>query len=418
MEHPAVAEAGVIGSPDPVAGEVSRPSSCCSRVRAADEELRLDLIGFGRRRLGGGGAQEIAFDEHLPKTRSGKVMRRLLKARELGLPEGDLSTLETGCHAAPAPRRTADALPRPAARCCGSAGSRRAAPSSTAPPRSAGFLHLYIGEEAVAAGVMPALAPTTPSSPTYREHGHALARGVPLAAVMAEMFGKQEGAAAAAAARCTSSTPPRASTAATPSSPAGCPSRSAWPWPTRCAGDAGDRLLLRRGRRGRGRVPRVASTWPRSGGCPVLFCCENNLYAMGTALERSESRDRPRPARRRRYGIAVAGRSTAWTSSPSPRPRRTRRRDRPRRRGPLFPGAAHLPVPGALDVRPRALPRQGRGRRVERARPDRHARRTRCGPPGMLDDDALAAIEAEVGRRDRRGRAPSPRPAPSSRSRT
>ena len=58
------------------------------------EELRLDLLAFGRRQLGGLAPKEIAFDQHLPHTSSGKVMRRLLKARELGLAEGDVSTLE------------------------------------------------------------------------------------------------------------------------------------------------------------------------------------------------------------------------------------------------------------------------------------------------------------------------------------
>jgi acetyl-CoA synthetase len=61
----------------------------------ATDELRLDLLGFGRRRLGAVAPKEIAFDQRLPHTRSGKVMRRLLKARELGLPEGDTSTLES-----------------------------------------------------------------------------------------------------------------------------------------------------------------------------------------------------------------------------------------------------------------------------------------------------------------------------------
>jgi len=61
----------------------------------ASEELRLELIGFGRKKLGSAVApKEIAFMASLPKTRSGKIMRRLLKARELGLPEGDTSTLE------------------------------------------------------------------------------------------------------------------------------------------------------------------------------------------------------------------------------------------------------------------------------------------------------------------------------------
>jgi acetyl-CoA synthetase len=95
MEHPAVAEAGVIGIPDPVAGEVIKAFVELRPGFAPTEELQLELIGFGRRRLGPAVApRQIAFATDLPKTRSGKIMRRLLKARELGLPEGDLSTLE------------------------------------------------------------------------------------------------------------------------------------------------------------------------------------------------------------------------------------------------------------------------------------------------------------------------------------
>ncbi len=94
MEHPAVAEAGVIGKPDRVAGEVVKAFVTLRPGAIADDELRLDLLAFGRRRLGVMAPKEIAFDNHLPHTRSGKVMRRLLKAREFGLPEGDLSTLE------------------------------------------------------------------------------------------------------------------------------------------------------------------------------------------------------------------------------------------------------------------------------------------------------------------------------------
>jgi acetyl-CoA synthetase len=94
MEHPAVAEAGVIGKPDPVAGEVVKAFVTLRPGYQPSDELRLELLGFGRRRLGGVAPKEIAFDPQLPHTRSGKVMRRLLKARELGLPEGDTSTLE------------------------------------------------------------------------------------------------------------------------------------------------------------------------------------------------------------------------------------------------------------------------------------------------------------------------------------
>lgn len=95
MEHPAVSEAGVIGKPDRVAGEVVKAFVTLRPDYAESDELRLDLLGFARSRLGAMAPKEIAFDQHLPHTRSGKVMRRLLKARELGLPEGDLSTLES-----------------------------------------------------------------------------------------------------------------------------------------------------------------------------------------------------------------------------------------------------------------------------------------------------------------------------------
>ncbi|MDF3292604.1 acetate--CoA ligase [Streptomyces silvisoli] len=96
MEHPAVAEAGVIGKPDEVAGTIVKAFVSLKPGHVADGALENELLAFARRRLGPAVApREIAFDQNLPKTRSGKVMRRLLRARELGLPEGDISTLET-----------------------------------------------------------------------------------------------------------------------------------------------------------------------------------------------------------------------------------------------------------------------------------------------------------------------------------
>lgn len=152
-----------------------------------------------------------------------------------------------------------------------------------------GFMHLGIGEEAIPVGVMEALAPQDAVVATYREHGHALARGVPPAAVMAEMFGKVEGTSRGRGG-----------------------SMHLFDAATRLYGGnaiVGGGLPLAvglaladhmQGRRnvtacffGEGAVAEgefheslnLAALWR----LPVLFCCENNLYAMGTALGRSES---------------------------------------------------------------------------------------------------------------------------------
>ncbi len=95
MEHPAVAEAGVIGKPDPLIGEVVKAFVALKPGIQPSDKLRLDLIGFARKKLGSAMApKDIEFTANVPKNKSGKIMRRLLRARELGLPEGDLSTLE------------------------------------------------------------------------------------------------------------------------------------------------------------------------------------------------------------------------------------------------------------------------------------------------------------------------------------
>ena len=96
MEHPAVAEVGVIGIPEPTAGEVVKAYVALKNGFEPNDALRKELLGHARQRLGPAVApKDIAFRQNLPKTRSGKIMRRLLKARELGLPEGDISTLES-----------------------------------------------------------------------------------------------------------------------------------------------------------------------------------------------------------------------------------------------------------------------------------------------------------------------------------
>ncbi|MDP1692076.1 MAG: acetate--CoA ligase [Burkholderiaceae bacterium] len=97
MEHPAVVEAGVIGKPDALLGETVKAFVALRPGFIESEALRRELLAHARKRLGPAVApKEIAFIAVLPRTRSGKIMRRLLKARELGLPEGDTSTLEAG----------------------------------------------------------------------------------------------------------------------------------------------------------------------------------------------------------------------------------------------------------------------------------------------------------------------------------
>lgn len=95
IEHPAVSEAGVIGKPDETAGNIIKAFVSLAPDATDSEALRRELIAYARNRLGPVAApREIEVVQQLPRTRSGKIMRRLLRARELGLPEGDLSTLE------------------------------------------------------------------------------------------------------------------------------------------------------------------------------------------------------------------------------------------------------------------------------------------------------------------------------------
>jgi acetyl-CoA synthetase len=93
--HPAVVEAGVIGKPDPTIGAVVKAFVIPAKGFEPSDDLLRDVLAHARRHLGPAVApREIEFVDHLPHTRSGKIMRRLLQARELGLDEGDTSTLE------------------------------------------------------------------------------------------------------------------------------------------------------------------------------------------------------------------------------------------------------------------------------------------------------------------------------------
>jgi pyruvate dehydrogenase E1 component alpha subunit len=152
-----------------------------------------------------------------------------------------------------------------------------------------GFLHLCIGEEAVAVGVAQALTPDDALVATYREHGHALARGVPAAAVMAEMFGKVEGVSRGRGGSMHLFDRERRFYGGNAIVGGGLPLAAGLALADRMQ----DRPRVTACLFGEGAIAEgefhetmnLAALWR----LPVLFCCENNLYAMGTALERSEA---------------------------------------------------------------------------------------------------------------------------------
>ncbi len=171
--------------------------------------------------------------------------------------------------------------------------------------RIRGFLHLYIGEEAVAAGAMRALSPDDAVVATYREHGHALARGIPAGALMAEMYGKREGCSRGRGGSM------HVFDAATRFYGGNAIVGGGLPI---AVGLALADVLLGRSRVtaclfGDGAVAEgefhesmnLAALWK----LPVLFLCENNLYAMGTRIERALAQT-DLTVRARSYGVASA----------------------------------------------------------------------------------------------------------------
>jgi pyruvate dehydrogenase E1 component alpha subunit len=152
-----------------------------------------------------------------------------------------------------------------------------------------GFLHVYIGEEAVAVGVMDALAEDDAVVATYREHGHALARGVEPGAVMAEMFGKLEGTCRGRGGSMHIFDVAHRFYGGNAIVGGGLPVAVGLALADRMTG----RHRVTACFFGEGAVAEgefheslnLAALW----GLPVLFCCENNLYAMGTALSRSQA---------------------------------------------------------------------------------------------------------------------------------
>ena len=152
-----------------------------------------------------------------------------------------------------------------------------------------GFLHLYIGEEAVAAGAMRALEPGDNVVATYREHGHALLRGVPMGAIMAEMYGKREGCSGGRGGSMHLFDASKRFYGGNAIVGGGLPLAVGMALAARLQGKRCVTACFF----GEGAVAEgafheslnLAQLWQ----LPVAFFCENNLYAMGTALERSES---------------------------------------------------------------------------------------------------------------------------------
>jgi pyruvate dehydrogenase E1 component alpha subunit len=152
-----------------------------------------------------------------------------------------------------------------------------------------GFVHLYIGEEAVAVGVMESLTPEDAVVATYREHGHALARGVPASAVMAEMYGRVEGTSRGRGGSMHIFDADRRFYGGNAVVAGGLPVAAGLALADHLQGrERVTACFFGEGAMAEGEfheTMNLAALWR----LPVLFCCENNLYAMGTALDRSEA---------------------------------------------------------------------------------------------------------------------------------
>jgi len=152
-----------------------------------------------------------------------------------------------------------------------------------------GFLHLYIGEEAVAVGALHALKPEDNVLATYREHGHALVRGVPMEAIMAEMYGKREGCSRGRGGSMHLFDASKRLFGGNAIVGGGLPLAVGLALADKMQGvQRVTACFFGEGAVAEGAVHEsmnLAALWR----LPVLFCCENNLYAMGTAIERSES---------------------------------------------------------------------------------------------------------------------------------
>ena len=278
-----------------------------------------------------------------------------------------------------------------------------------------GFLHLYIGEEAVAVGTMQALTPEDGIVATYREHGQALARGIPAGSLMAEMYGKANGCSRGRGGSMHFFDVSRRFYGGHAIVGGGLPVAVglALADKLQCPG-AGDRVLLRRRGGGRGRVPRVAQPGravEAPGPLPLREQPLRDGHRAGpppvAARHPAEGRRlRHAVGRRRRHGRAGGGGGHA-----------AGRRPRAARRGPPPAGAAHVSLPRPLHRRPGALPDEGGGRGVEASAIPSGSSPRGCRPRASWAPPIWPRWRPRSPRRSTRPCA-SPRPAPGSRWRT
>ena len=419
MEHPAVAEAGVIGKPDPVAGEIVKAFVALQAAATSPTTtLRRELLGFARRRLGAAVAPQgdRRSPTHLPQDPQRQ----------------DHAPAAEGARARPARGRPVDAGERAVTeqrRGARSTGADRAHASCCAQ-----MLRIRRFEETCVELYSAAQDPRLPA-PLHRRGGGRGRR------------------------RCDALEPrrrrrrdlPRARPRAGPRRADGRgdgrdvrQARGLQPRPRRLDAPVRRRPpLLRRQRDRRRRA--AARRRPGAGRHDAAAATRVTACFFGDGAVAEGEFHEPEPRR----AVAAAGavllreqplrdghgagarrvrRPTSRCKAAALRHaglggrrhgRRSRSSDarpagrgaRPRRRRPALPRAAHLPLPRPLDVRPGAVPRQGRGRAVAQARPDRRCSPRGCATTGCSTDDGLDGDRGRGRRRDRRRRSRSPRPA-------
>ena len=260
--------------------------------------------------------------------------------------------------------------------------------------RIRGFLHLYIGQEAVAVGVMRALGPDDAVVATYREHGHALARGIPARSIMAEMFGKEAGVSRGRGGSMHLFDATARFYGGNAIVGGGLPVAVGLALADRMRGlDRVTACFFGEGAVAEGEFHEsmnLAALWH----LPVLFCCENNLYAMGTALERS----RVRALAGAQGGVlrdARLDRPTAWTcwrcgGRRPPRPTRSATAEAPTSSScrPTGSGPTPCTTPSSTATRPRSS--------AGGERDPIDALVERLTAAGLLAEGDLEAIEADV----------------------